>query len=68
MNCVIFTVLSQPYFLEIKIMVRGKNLKNKDIHNASLACIIESMPKKLILFCEIWILTPSFFGTSLRSH
>ena len=26
------------------------------------------MPKNLILFCEIWVLTPSFFGTSLRSH
>ena len=63
-----FTVLSPPYLLEIKIMVREKNLKNKDIHNSSLACIIESMPKNLILFFEIWVLTPSFFGTSLRSH
>ena len=49
-------------------MVREKNLKNKDIHNASLACIIESLPKSLILFCEIWVLTPSCFGMSLRSH
>ena len=68
MNCVIFTVLSLPYLQEIKIMVREKILKNKDIHNASLACIIESMPRNLILFCEIWVLTPSFFGTSLGSH
>ena len=50
-------------------MVREKkSLKNEDIHNASLACIMESMPKILILFCEIWVLTPSFFGTPLRSH
>ena len=45
-----------------------KILKNKDIHNASLTCIIDSMPANLILFCEIWVLTPSFFSTSLRSH
>ena len=45
-----------------------KILKNKDINNASLACIIESMPKNLILFDEIWVLVPSFFGTPLRSH
>ena len=45
-----------------------KILKNKDVHNASLACIIESVPKNLILLCEIWVLTPSFFGTPLRSH
>ena len=50
-------------------MVYEKNLEKKqDIHNASLACIIESMPRDLILFCEIWVLTPSFFGTSVRSH
>ena len=68
-NCVIFSILSPPYLLEIKIMVREKNLKkNKDIHNASSTCIIESVPKNLILFCEIWVLTSSFFGTSLRSH
>ena len=24
--------------------------------------------KNLILFGEIWVLTPSFFGTPLRSH
>ena len=24
--------------------------------------------QKLILFCEIWVLTPSFFDMSLRSH
>ena len=24
--------------------------------------------KNLILFCEIWVLTPSLLGTSLRSH
>ena len=49
-------------------MVREKNLKIKDIRNASLACVIESMLKKLILFCEIWVLTPCFFDTPLRSH
>ena len=47
---------------------RKKILKNKDVHNASLACIIESVPKNLILFCEIWVLTPSFFGTPFRSQ
>ena len=26
------------------------------------------MPKNLILFCEILVLTPTFFGTSLRSR
>ena len=63
-----FTFLSRPYHLEITIMVREKNLKkkNKDIHNASLPCINESMLKNLILFCEIWVLTPSFFDTPLR--
>ena len=24
--------------------------------------------KKMIIFCEIWVLTPSFLGTPLRSH
>ena len=24
--------------------------------------------KKFDAFCEIWVLTPSFFGTPLRSH
>ena len=24
--------------------------------------------QKFDTFCEIWVLTPSFFGTSLRSH
>ena len=68
MNCVIFYSFVTAYLLEIKVVVREKILKYKDIHNASSACIIESMPKNLILFCEIWVLTPSFFGTSLRSH
>ena len=45
-----------------------KILKNKDIQNASLACIFESMSKMLILFCENWVLTPSVFGTPLMSH
>ena len=45
-----------------------KILKNNDIQNASLACIFKSMTKILILFCEIWVLTPSVFGTPLRSH
>ena len=49
-------------------MVHEKILKNKDIQNASLACIFESMSKILILFCEIWVLTPSVFGTPLMSH
>ena len=48
--------------------MQKKILKNKDIHNVSLACIIESMLKILILFCEIWVLTPSFFDTPLRPH
>ena len=45
-----------------------KILKNKDIQNASLACIFESKSKILILFCEIWVLTPRVFGTPLMSH
>ena len=45
-----------------------KILKNKDIQNASLACIFESMSTFLILFCGIRVLTPSVFGTPLRSH
>ena len=60
--------MSPPYFLEITIMVHEKILKNKDIRNASLACIFKSMTQILILFCEIWVLTPSVFGTPLRSH
>ena len=63
-----FKFLSSPYLLEITIMVHDFFFKNKDIHNASLACIINSMPKHLILFCEIWVLTFSFFGMPLRSH
>ena len=49
-------------------MVHKKIFKNKDIHNASLACNIKSIPKILIPFSEIWVLTSSFFGTPLRSH
>ena len=45
-----------------------KILKNKDIQNAPLACIFNTILKILILFCEIWVLTPSVFGTPLRSH
>ena len=45
-----------------------KILKNKDIQNESLAYIFESMSINLILFCEIWVLTPSVFATPLRSH
>ena len=40
--------------------------KNKDIHNASLACNIDGMPKFFILFCENWVLTSSLFGTPLN--
>ena len=62
-NCVIFyifvTALS-PW--NNNYGTRKKILKNKDIHNASLACIIKNMPNILILFCEIWVLTPSFIG------
>ena len=41
---------------EINILFFSKEksgLKNKDIHNASLAYIINSMPKSLILFVQI---------------
>ena len=64
-NCVIFynfvTALSPR---NKNYGTRKKTLKTKDIHNAPLTCIIECMPENLILFCEIWVLTPSFFGTS----
>ena len=45
--------------------MKKKNLKKtpKDIQNASLACIFESMSKILNFFCEIWVLTSSVFGT-----
>ena len=39
-----------------------KILKNKDIQNASLVCIFESISKNLILFCEILVLTLSDFA------
>ena len=49
-------------------MVHEKNLKKQDIQNASLAGIFESMSKSLLLFCEIWVFTPSVLGTPLMSH
>ena len=49
-NCVIFCIFVTT--LELKIIVREKNLKNKDIHNASVAFISESMPKFLIFFVK----------------
>ena len=67
-SLVIFPFLSPPYLLEITIMVCKEYHKIEDFHYVSLASIIESMPKILIFLCEIWVLTPSFFGTPLRSH
>ena len=67
-NFVIFYIFVTALSPRNKNFGSEKILKNKDVHNASLACIIESVPKNLILFCEIWVLTPSFFGTPLRSH
>ena len=69
LNCVIFcifvTALSPR---NNNFGMQKKNLKNQRHPYASLACIIESMLKKLILFCEIWVLTPRFFDTPSRSH
>ena len=69
-NCVFFIFLLPPYLQEITIIhvYAEKILKNKDIHNASLACIINSMPEILIIICAIWVLTSSFFGTLLKPH
>ena len=66
--CHFFTFLSPLYHLEITIVACEKKIfkKNKDIHNASLACNIDGMPKFFILFCENWVLTSSLFGTSLN--
>ena len=49
-NFVIFYIFVTPFLQEINILVREKILKNKDVHNASLACIIESVPKKFDTF------------------
>ena len=64
-NCVIFCIFVTTLSPRNNNYVTLKNILKK---YASLACIIESMPKMLILFCEIWVLNPSFFGTPLRSH
>ena len=65
-----FTFLSPLYLLEITIIVREKNLKKQKYPTCilSMHCIINSMPKNFIHFCENWVLTSSFFGMPLRSH
>ena len=69
MNCVIFYIFATALSpRNNNYGKRNKSLKNKDIHNASLACVINSMSNNFILFCEIWLLTSSFFGTHLRSR
>ena len=62
-SCHFFYIFVTAIFKEISIRYPKKILKNKDIQNAYLACIIESMSKTLIFFCEILVLTPSFFGS-----
>ena len=55
------TTVSPRY--NITTMVRDKK---SYILNASIACIIESMSKCVDMFCETWVLTPSFFGAPIN--
>ena len=63
-----FLKLSPPYLLEITIVVLEK--KSKKNTKASKMHFSKHFPKLVILyiFCEIWTLTPSFFGTPLKSY
>ena len=63
-----FTFLSRPYHLEITIMVRVKNLKKTMISIMHLYHALTKACQKFDTFCEIWVLTPSFFDTPLRQQ